>query len=346
MPRIGIRETAWRVSDIVENYRPDGTGDFGLPPSQRGWAWKNTRGKKKQIRLIDSVMNNIPIPTCIVNQLNYRKYDIYDGRHRFETFYEYANDGFEWDGRKYSQLSDDEKRAFNERVIPITIVSNITIEELCDMFIRLNSGSPLKDYDLFWANMNKPLMEALKRILLNNQRLADCFGLTLEELNKREELSNWVSLLVGLASRKSTNISTSFIRISDSREVNLETEVDERVVNEGLDAVCRMYEIANGRYPAMQRELKALKKVAKVTAFFLEDWFTIGEPAIEKWVDIVGRLRNAETKVRMNLALSTVGAQNLTATKVSTVMRQVNHYLATGVLLNPGEVLDDEDDTQ
>lgn len=346
MPRIGLRETTWRIRDIVDNYRPDGSGDFSIPPSQRGWAWKSTRGKNKQIRLIDSAMNNIPIPTCIVNQVNYRKYDIYDGRHRFETFYDYANDGFEWNGKRYSQLSEEEKRIFNERLIPITIVNNITIEELCDMFIRLNSGSPLKDYDLFWANKNKPLIQAVQRLILNNARLAACFGMTVDDLNHREDLSNWVSLLCGLATKKSTNISTSFIRVSDSREINLDTEVDDETVNEGLNAVCRLYETANTRFPATGRELKTLKKIPKITAFFLEDWFTIGEDAHDKWVDIIGRLRNAGTKVKMSAALSTTGAQNLTATKVSTVMRQVNYYLETGQLLTPGNAVDDDDDVQ
>lgn len=345
MPRISIRETAWRIRDIVDNFRPDGTGDFSLPPSQREWAWKNARGKKKQIRLIDSVMNNIPIPNCIVNQINYRKYDIYDGRHRFQTFYEYANDGFEWNEKKYSDLTTEERRSFDERVVPITIVSNITIEELCDMFIRLNSGSPLKDYGLFWANMNKPLMQAVQRLILNNTRLADCFGLNNEDMNRREDLSNWVSLICGLATRRSTNISTSFIRISDSRDINLESEVDEAVVNDGLNALCRMYELANTRYPPIGRERKALKKVPKVTAFFLEDWFTIGEPAIEKWVDVIGKLRNAETSKKMTASLSTIGAQNLTSMKVSTVMRQVNHYLTTGEVLNHANDLDDDEES-
>jgi hypothetical protein len=352
MPQNTIREDRWRIKDIVANYRPptdenpEGDGDFCLPPSQRGWAWKNARGKKKQQLLIDSVMNHIPIPTCIVNRVSHRKFHVYDGRHRFETFYEYANDVFEWDGKKYSQLTEDEKQIFDEREIPVTIVSNITMDQLCDMFIRVNSGASLKDYDLFWANMDRPLMQAVKRLILNDHRIAACFGLSMDELNKREDLSNWVSLMCGLATRKSTNISTSYIRISDSDKINLDSDIDYAVVNQGLDAVCRLYEIANGRYELGERQKKAFKKVPKVTAFFLEDWFTIGDPAIEKWVDVIGRLQNAETKVKMSAALSTVGAQNLTSTKVSTVMRQVNHYLATGVLLNPGEVLDDEDDTQ
>jgi hypothetical protein len=47
----------------------------------------------------------------------------------------------------------------------------------------------------------------------------------------------------------------------------------------------------------------------------------------------------------MSLSLSTVGAQNLTNTKVTTVMRQVNHYLETGRVLYPGATVDDDDDS-
>jgi hypothetical protein len=345
MSRNTIREDRWHIKDIVENYRPptpenpEGDGDLCLPKSQRGWSWKNKRGKKKQTDLIDSVMDGIPIPSCILNRINHRKFHVYDGRHRFETFYQYTNDVFEWKGKKYSQLTADEKSTFDEREIPVTIVSNISKEQLCEMFVRVNSGASLKDYDMLWANMDKSLMQSVRDLIQTNNRLSQALGNI--DMFKREDLSNWTAIMCGLATNNAGNITTSHIRVFD--DIGLDYDVNRETVQEGLDALCILLETANERFPTTDKGKQSLKKVGKLIAFFFGDWIesTNKEQTIEKWVDIIGRLRGADSG-KMSAALSTKGAQNLTAKKIAMVLDNVKNYLENNTIHVTDDGSDDE----
>lgn len=333
-----IREDRWAIADIVTMYNPDGSGDITLPLSQRQWAWNNKRGELKQRKLIDSVMKRFPIPTCILHRTGLRTFQIYDGRHRIETIWRYYNDMFTWDEKKFSELTDEEKRCFTQREIPVTIVSGATPEQLADMFIRLNAGVPLKDYDLLWANRDTPLIRCVDRFVRNNERLSLCFGgLNMKE---RKDLANWTAIVCGLATNNSGNITTSYIRICS--DVGLDISIDEHRIQSGIEAICNLLESANARFPVDDKEKRTLKKVGKVLAFFLDDWMRSEDKSaiLEKWVGVIGRLRSSE-RTNMLATLSTTGAQNLTATKISTVLEKVNRYLTENVV---GVSVDDSDD--
>ncbi len=344
-----INEDRWAIADIVNMYRPDGTGDISLPPSQRNWAWKGKNGEKKKQLLIDSVMDRYPIPTCILHRFNVRQFHLYDGRHRMETFWLYANDKFAWNGKKYSELSNDDKHKFLSREIPVTIISNVTPDTLVEMFIRLNSGKALRDHDLFWANKDKPLVKAVDKYVVKNSRLSECLsGL---KLDKREDLSNWVALVYGLTTHNAGNISTSFIRVCNSGDGGLDCDIDEDIIEDGLSAVCTLLETANCRYPADDQSKQSLKKVGKVLAFFVADWLETTtnkeeRSVTEKWVGIIGKLRGSpEEQKLMNAALSVTGAQNLTSEKIKKVIAQVNDYLENNIAAVAAEDYLDDDTT-
>lgn len=330
------------MSDVVKDFKPpteDGTDrDIRLPSCQREWAWKNSRGLKKMQGLIDSVMMGYPIPTCILNRTSMRQFEIYDGRHRIETMYRYANDRFEWNGKKYSTLSDTEKDQFNNRQIPVTITIEATNSQLSDMFIRLNKGVPLKDYDIFWANRHTPLVSAVERLVFPHQRLSRSLGDV--DMRARTDLANWVALVHGLNTREAGNISTSHIRVFDNG--GQDRSVNDEFVTTGLDALATLYEMANEQFPANTVEKRRYKKVGKITAFFLADWLAAldKDAAITKWVDIIGRVRRSE--YNMLRALTTTGAQNLTAGKISQVLDQVNRWIYDG--LRADAVSDDGDE--
>jgi len=343
--RIRTLEDRWRVSFLVNNYKaPEENGDekdIRVPKCQREWAWKNKRGLQKQQSFIDSVMNGYPVPTCILNRTHLRQFEIYDGRHRIETLYRYANDRFAWNNKKYSEISDTEKDRFNDREIPVTIMEEATSNQLADVFIRLNKGVPLKDYDLFWANRNTPLVSAVERLVFPNERLSKSLGGI--KLNTRVDLSHWVALVHGLNTENAGNISTSYIRASDNNGMYQEIH-DNRVIN-GLNAVVELYERANDLYPANDTEKRRYKKVGKITAFFVSDWLNAIDKndAIQKWVHIIGRLRG-ENRDAMTRALTTSGAQNLTCEKIDTVIKQVDNYLTHGISEDFSSIDDEDDD--
>lgn len=337
MPRITLDR--WYADEIARCFNQT----IHIPASQRGWAWKGKRGKKKMDDFIDSIMNNYAIPSCIVYRTGLNTFDVYDGRHRFETIQRFKNDEFTWKGRKYSELSAEERSKFDTRELAVTIISDATIAVLAEMFLRMNDGAPLKDYDRFWANRFMPFIQAVERLIQNNERLSACLGN--QDMQKREDLHNWVALLSGLATGSGGNMTTSYIRVCE--EIGLNRVVDDDAVKADLDVLCELLEIANERYPALDKEKKELKKVGKILAFFFHDWFTSNRNrnVIAKWVAIIGKLRGSEReRADMKAALSTSGAQNLTSLKVETVLRQVNNYIENNITYAAGD--DSDDDSQ
>lgn len=337
MPR--VRLDRWYADEIARCFGDTVT----IPDSQREWAWKGKRGQRKMDDFIDSIMNNYAIPSCIVYQTGLNTFSLYDGRHRFQSIQSYKNDEFTWRGRKYSELSAEDQQKFNSREIPVTIISEATLAVLADMFLRMNDGAPLKDYDRFWANRFTPFIQSVERLIQNNERLSACLGNY--TMTKREDLANWVALLSGLSTRSGGNMTTSYIRVCE--EIGLNRVVDDDAVKADLDILCELLETANERYPALDKEKKELKKVGKILAFFFHDWFTSNRNrnVIAKWVAVIGKLRGSEQERKeMKAALSTTGAQNLTSKKVETVLRQVNNYIENNITYTAGD--DSDDDSQ
>jgi hypothetical protein len=316
----------WSIDQIARGY----SDNISLPESQRNWSWKGKRGKKRMELLIDSAMNNYSIPSCILYRKGLNTFDLYDGRHRFETFQKYRNDEFAWKGRKYSELTPDEKNKFDSREIPVTIISDTTLAVLAEMFIRMNQGVPLKDYDRYWANRFEPFIQSVERLIQNNERLSKCLGG--QDMKRREDLANWVALLSGLVSENAGNMTTSYIRFCE--EIGFDHAVNDEVVRADIDVLCELLETANDKYPALDKDKKDLRKVGKIIAFFFGDWFKShrNRSTIAKWVSIIGRLRGSDQEqLEMKAALSTSGAQNLTSEKIKTVLLQVDNHLEKNI---------------
>jgi hypothetical protein len=328
------------IEDVLNEYNfyDNLDGNLYLPASQRMWAWKDKRGMKKMIKLIDSVMSGFPIPSCILHRVSNRRYEVYDGRHRIETMWKYKNGEFKWNDKFYQDLSVVEKDLFNRRRIPLTIVSGATPSQLADAFIRLNSGSPLKDSDMFWAMKDSSLLKAVDRLIHKNERLSTALGK--QDLKNRPDLSNWVALVYSLATRNSGNMTTSYIRISNDSDGGLDVEVDDVFVKQGIDAVCSVLEAAwlkldgvelmGGPARVPDSEKKKFKKVGKIMAFFLEEWMKSDNKlaTITKWRDIVVRYR---TEPNVPRAFAVNGGY-LTSAKIKTVLTRLNYFLETGKL--------------
>ena len=341
--RVHVHDQPWSILDLVTEFNPDNSGSIVIPEGNRNWAWKAKKGLLKQQKLIDSVFYGFPIPSIILNKKrNSRNLEIYDGRHRVETLWRYFNDKFKWEDHLFSELSVEDQRVFCERTLPATITQNATNEQLADMFIRLNAGVPLKDSDLLWARRDMSLVRQTRELICNNQRLSAALGGL--DLNTRTDLANWTALTAGLSTRNAGNMTTSFVRLAGDPGLGLEMDVDAAYIRTALNAFCELLEEANAAFPVLQSQQRKLKKVGKVAAFYFSEWMAAEDkaPIQAKWLSIVGRLRNGgDVAKAMSAALSTTGAQNLTTTKISETLEQVNAYLA-GVL--PVVVLDIDDD--
>ncbi len=331
--RLRIEEGTRSCATIAEMWVGTGEardGGIHIPESQREWAWKAKRGTAKMVKLVDSLLHNYPVPGVILNFVG-RKYYVYDGRHRLETIWRFLNNQFKVDGRFYRDLSEGDRDKLDNRAIPVTVVCNATSEQLADIFIRLNSGAPLSDSDMFWAYRDTPLVKATLRLVTKNERLKAALGGC--DLENRRDLANWVAHVVGLSEHNAGLMSTSYIRAAESG--TLVKEVHEERVKAGLAALCELYERANSEAVVSEKEQRTYKKIGKVNAFFLADLMTAATTAeraecLDKWAWIVTQLRgNDKARRAMESALRTTGAQNLNTTKIENVLQQVNTYLDT-----------------
>lgn len=352
---ISINHTTWTTLDIARKYRPDNSGRLRRPRSQRNFA-PGWRKKKQQHELIDSIFHNFPLGNAILNKVYDNPddtdawYDIYDGRHRIETIWKFVNNEFRYNGVYYRDLSPADRKVFNERKIPVTEITfdiETPVERqayiLAEIFVRLNKGVKLTDSDLCWANRDMPMIRVTLQMLDEYEpRLRAAFGGC--DVHSRADLANWVALVIGMSTRSAANISTSYVRISDL----VTREPDMASIRGGFGALLHLYERANAESPVSANAQKAYRKVGFVNAFFIADLFR-GEAAaagtvIDKWIDIINRIRAAATSAGMLSALKTKGAQNLNIAKVTQVLEQVDTYLATGD--GPGAVLPDSDDEE
>jgi hypothetical protein len=349
---IRIKEDRWFVDYIVDNFKPPeeaiGDRDINVPEGQRLWSWKGKTGTQKQKVLIDSIMNSFPIPGSVVNRVGALRFDVWDGRHRMETMWRYANDKFEWNGKKFSELTSDEKTRFKNREVPVTITDNASRVQLSDMFTRLNSGTPLKDYDYLHGQAETELVKAVYRLVHTHAALAEALALTGGKIKERVNLANWCALVNGLNTENSGNMTTSYIRLSEV----LENPIDDMKVKTGLDALAKLYTKANTSFPTTDKVKRGFKNVGKITAFFFADWFAADsdhkDGIIKKWTGIVGRLRGSkEDSMNMKNALATKGAQNLTSERVARVIEQVNAFLYENRSVVASDVYDcDSDDSE
>jgi len=344
--RIRVNIVAYSVNMLVSDYHPDNSGAIVRPEGQRllatGWSPTTKKGRAKQEKLIDSVFYGYAIPTILLNhRRQLRLFEVYDGRHRIETLWNFANDRLRWNGHLFSELSDDDQRVFMERTLPVTITDCATNAQLAELFIRVNAGVPLKDYDLLWANRDSTFVRAVRNLIENHPRLSAALGGL--PLTTRADLAHWSAYVAGLSTQNAGNMTTSYVRLSGDEGLGLDHVVNEQLVRAGLDAYCDLLEAANAEFPALASEQRAYKKVGRVAAFFFAEWMPSQDKGAvhAKWLGVIGRLRGStEDAAMMSAALRTTGAQNLTAAKVEQVLRQVNEFLA-GVPI----VLRDDDDS-
>ncbi len=135
----------YRISDFVEWNKQKAleiNSDF-----QRGNVWKPAA----RTMLIDTILRQLPIPkvylrTKINVQTQKAVREIVDGQQRIRAILDFAEDKFaltkraeEFKGLKYSDLTEDQKTAFLSYAIAVDQLVNAGVEEVLEVFARLNS---------------------------------------------------------------------------------------------------------------------------------------------------------------------------------------------------------------
>lgn len=140
-----------------------------VPEHQRYYEWDNLRQEK----LIDSIMQNYPIPSIIIKEGQY----VEEGQQRLTCIQKYILDEFAWNGKLYSELTRAELRYFQTYTFSICDISNCSRDQESDIYERLNSGKKLTDNKLFWSRKDTPIIRFIMEELPKIPQFAKYIGI-------------------------------------------------------------------------------------------------------------------------------------------------------------------------
>lgn len=341
--RLTLETESWSVDKIVGQYIPPpqptkekpeefpmGEGRLRLTIWQRTLAWKNASGLVKMRELVDSIFYNYPIPPIFLLEdpaaPDVRRL-INDGRHRIETLWKFKNNKFAIIvGEReifYKDLSAQDARVFNERVIPVMTTTGATEKQKREIFRRLNSGQPLANKDFLWMAKDSPLVSrALVVLEERRERLRACFNVIATD---RDNLPNWIAVAVGVTTGKPGKITTSFKRLNE----HLEEPLNEAAFRAALDAILDLYSRAD--MGLSEGQMKPYAKIGNINAFFLADWMEKPldrESVFTVWLSVLALADRDRKKL-----LKVSGAQNLNDKKILTIRERVEHWVETEEIL-------------
>lgn len=192
-----------------------------IPEHQRFYVWSESRKSP----LIDSVMENCPLPLMVLTQdiKNGRiAWDVQDGQQRLMTLQKFILGEFKWENKYegiskyYNELTSEEKRMFLSYKINCEIIYQPSPDQVADIFERLNCGKPLTDNDKFYNRRDSPVVSFILKELVNHKDLKDSFrkftGLNVSA-KTRVQLSDIVGAVVAILTNSVDCIRTSFDRI-------------------------------------------------------------------------------------------------------------------------------------
>ncbi len=181
----------WPLSSIFVNRDKINTNpDFQRPP-----VWKTAQ---KQL-LIDTVLRNYDIPKVYLREVSSspEKYDVIDGQQRLRAVWGFFGkdekypgyplsvkhesiDGIAVAGKKYGELSQELRDRFDTYSLDVVIIQDAEEDEVRDMFVRLQSGTPLnaqEQRNAFKGNMRDFAIKTaqhdfFKAVMFTNHRYA------------------------------------------------------------------------------------------------------------------------------------------------------------------------------
>lgn len=132
--------------DIVDLYQWHKQGKLEYKTYfQRQAVWRDSDRQD----LIDTILKELPIPAIFICDAgtNFetleKKYNVLDGRQRLESIFDFLDNKFELNGKKFSRLSDAEKESilsYNIMFVQMYLKPEDT-EKIKEIFKRLNKNS-------------------------------------------------------------------------------------------------------------------------------------------------------------------------------------------------------------
>jgi uncharacterized protein with ParB-like and HNH nuclease domain len=115
------------------------------PDFQRGEVWSPEKSRK----LLDTIYKRWDIPKVYLNFVDEENFEVIDGQQRLTAIFKFYDDDLalpneteKIGGLTYQQLEDRVKDRFDDYEIDLVLISEATEEEIRDLFLRLQLGTP------------------------------------------------------------------------------------------------------------------------------------------------------------------------------------------------------------
>jgi hypothetical protein len=302
-----------------------------VPEHQRAYCWN----KKKEQRLINTVLMGLPMPAVIIREHGRAESDktLEDGNQRLTCLRKFRSDqiAFKVDEdtyKKYSELTDREKFFFDEYRIPVISYSNATDAQATTCFDNFQNGTALSVGERLHslAGLSK-IVTFAKDLLLTKNKYHDrgipIWGSHLGIGHRGKDLTNAVALVVGLA----------FSSVNDVIVTQKYDEVREHIDNEmspalkakvlmNLERIFEIYETVEKNSPLLNyNEANFQWNHGNFTGYIV--YSLISHPddtefVKARWIDYMTELRKKRSKLsglRGASAMKTVLADTLHSVK-------------------------------
>ena len=154
------------------------------PDFQRSTVW----GPVKERKLLDTIYKSWDIPKVYLNVIDEENFEVIDGQQRLTAIFKFydddlalPNDTENIGGLTYQQLEDRIKDRFDDYEIDLVLIHDATEEEIRDLFLRLQLGTPTNTAERLNAILGKMTSFVKKlstrnffknKIVLKNNRLS------------------------------------------------------------------------------------------------------------------------------------------------------------------------------
>lgn len=151
---------------------------------RKGQQWS----KKQKELLIDSCLYGYVIPTITFSTLlgdEDNTLFVVDGKQRLETLWEFTNDVFKYEDKKFSELTEEEQDKILSTEISTVTYNQLTDIGISDVFNRLNNGTGLSASQKTRGLVDGLILEKIRQIL-NNPFFEKC-NITSGQIKKSED---------------------------------------------------------------------------------------------------------------------------------------------------------------
>lgn len=133
------------------------------PSYQREIVWD----EKKQKGLVNTLLEQYPIPPLNFVQNNdpvLAKYECMDGKNRLQAIFLFVHNELTVNGRKFEDMSENDREDFKCINIQVCIFDNLTYEQRREYFRRIQEGVNLTQTEIMWSLEDKNIVVELRKM--------------------------------------------------------------------------------------------------------------------------------------------------------------------------------------